>query len=147
MTRTSRPKGPPTASKVRSRTVSARRRTKYATSSTGRWSSRIPLGPAPRHEDGAGPLAPMDGPPPAPAHPSGLRSSPTLRPLRPLIVFGTVVLVTASLYWARDVLIPIALATLLTFLLNPVANALQRWGFGRAGSVLVVVVLAFSLVA
>ena len=25
-----------------------------------------------------------------------------------------------------------ALATLLTFLLNPVANALQRWGFGRA---------------
>jgi predicted PurR-regulated permease PerM len=58
-----------------------------------------------------------------------------------------VVLVTASLYWARDVLIPIALATLLTFLLNPVANALQRFGLGRAASVLVVVGLAFALIA
>jgi predicted PurR-regulated permease PerM len=87
----------------------------------------------------------MDGAlPPASA---GLRDSPILRPLRPLIVFATVVLVTASLYWARDVLIPIALATLLTFLLNPVASMLQRWGLGRVGSVLVVVALAFSLIA
>ena len=89
----------------------------------------------------------MDGPPTAPVSSSGLRTSPTLRPLRPLIIFGTVVLVTASLYWARDVLIPLALATLLTFLLNPVANKLQRWGFGRAASVLMVVALAFSLIA
>lgn len=89
----------------------------------------------------------MDGPPTSPANSSGLRNSPTLRPLRPLIVFCGMVLVTASLYWAREVLIPIALATLLTFLLNPAANALQRWGFGRAASVLVVVGLAFSLIA
>lgn len=89
----------------------------------------------------------MDGTLPPPTHPPGLRGSPTLRPLRPLIIFGTAVLVTASLYWARDVLIPIALATLLTFLLNPVANVLQRWGLGRVASVLLVVVLAFSLIA
>jgi predicted PurR-regulated permease PerM len=89
----------------------------------------------------------MDGAPPSPAHPAGLRNSPTLRPLRPLIVFGAVVLVTASLYWARDVLIPIALATLLTFLLNPVANTIQRWGLGRTASVVMVVALAFSLIA
>jgi predicted PurR-regulated permease PerM len=82
-----------------------------------------------------------------PANPIGLRNSPVLRPLRPLILFGSVVLVTGALYWARDVLIPLALATLLTFLLNPVATALQRWGLGRVASVLVVVVLAFSLIA
>ncbi len=54
-------------------------------------------------------------------------------------------MVAASLAWARDLLIPIALAMLLTFVLSPVANALQRWRFGRVTSVLVVVVLAFSL--
>jgi predicted PurR-regulated permease PerM len=89
----------------------------------------------------------MDGVPTPPATPVTLRNSPILRPLRPLILFASVVLVTASLYWARDVLIPIALATLLTFLLNPVANTLQRWGLGRIVSVLLVVVLAFSLIA
>jgi predicted PurR-regulated permease PerM len=89
----------------------------------------------------------MDGPPASPASGSGLRTSPALRPLRPLILFGTVVLVTASLYWARGVLIPIALATLLTFLLSPLANALERWRLGRALSVIVVVGLAFSLIA
>ena len=89
----------------------------------------------------------MDGVATPPANPASLRNSPILRPLRPLIIFGAVVLVTASLYWARDVLIPIALATLLTFLLNPVTNVLQRWGLGRVVSVFVVVVLAFSLIA
>jgi predicted PurR-regulated permease PerM len=82
-----------------------------------------------------------------PLGPAGLRGSPTWRPLRPLIIFGTAVLITASLYWARDVLIPLALATLLTFLLNPLANLLQRWRLGRGASVLVVVGLAFTLIA
>jgi predicted PurR-regulated permease PerM len=68
-----------------------------------------------------------------------------LRPLRPLIITGAVVMVAASLAWARDVLIPIALAMMLAFVLSPVTNALQRWRFGRVTSVLVVVVLAFSL--
>jgi len=89
----------------------------------------------------------MDGVLTAPPSPAGLRNSPILRPLRPLIILGAVVLVTASLSWASEVLIPIALATLLTFLLNPLANALQRWGLGRVASVVVVVVLAFSLMA
>jgi len=71
--------------------------------------------------------------------------SPMLRPLRPLIIAGAVVMVAASLAWARDVLIPIALAMLLVFVLSPVTDALQRWRFGRVTSVLVVVVLAFSL--
>lgn len=89
----------------------------------------------------------MDAAPTPPVAPAGLRNSPILRPLRPLIVFATVVLIVGALYWARDVLVPLALATLVTFLLSPVAGALQRWGLGRVVSVLVVVVLAFSVVA
>ena len=53
------------------------------------------------------------------------------------------VLVIACLSWARVVLIPVALALLLTFLLNPVVSALQRLGLGRTPSVILVVVLAF----
>jgi len=51
----------------------------------------------------------------------------------------------AAAAWAREVLMPLALATLLAFVLSPVADALQRWGLGRVASVLVVVILAFSL--
>jgi predicted PurR-regulated permease PerM len=64
--------------------------------------------------------------------------------LRPLIITGAVIVVAAALAWARDVLIPIALAMLLTLLLSPVSAALQR-RLGRVSSVLVVVLLAFSL--
>jgi predicted PurR-regulated permease PerM len=62
-----------------------------------------------------------------------------------LIVVATFVLIIASLYWAQAVLIPVALAMLLTFLLSPVAGALERIALGRLPSVILVVVLAFSL--
>ena len=52
----------------------------------------------------------------------------------------------ACLYWGQGVLIPVALAGLLAFLLSPVVNAIDRWGAGRAVSVLAVVLLAFCLV-
>ena len=42
-------------------------------------------------------------------------------------------------------LIPIALAVLLTFLFSPVVGALQRRGLGRVPAVLVTVVLALSI--
>jgi predicted PurR-regulated permease PerM len=64
----------------------------------------------------------------------------------PLIVLGTLVLIVASMYWARPVLIPVALAMLLTFLLSPVDNALQRRGLGRVASVALLAVLTLSLV-
>jgi predicted PurR-regulated permease PerM len=41
------------------------------------------------------------------------------------------------------VLIPVAVAILLTFLLNPVASMLQRLGLGRTPPVTLIVVLAF----
>ena len=64
-----------------------------------------------------------------------------------VIVFGNIVLVVACLYWAQSVLIPVALSILLTFLLSPVASSLERAGLGRLPSIIVIVVLAFSLFA
>lgn len=63
-----------------------------------------------------------------------------------LYVLACFVLVIACLYWAKPVLIPVALAILLTFLLNPVVSALQHGGLPRTPAVLLVVVLVFSLV-
>jgi predicted PurR-regulated permease PerM len=62
-----------------------------------------------------------------------------------LIALGNVVLIIASLYWAQAILIPIALSILLTFLLSPVAGALERIALGRLPSVILIVVLTFSL--
>ena len=64
-----------------------------------------------------------------------------------LIAFGSFVLIIACLYWAQAVLIPIALAIMLTFLLSPVAGALERIGLARLPSVIIIVVLTFSLLA
>ncbi|MHB8910506.1 MAG: AI-2E family transporter [Syntrophales bacterium] len=66
--------------------------------------------------------------------------------LSPLVVVGTLVLIVASMYWARAVLIPVALAILLTFLLSPADSVLQRLGLGRVVSVALLAVLMFSLI-
>src|SRR5919108_1655310 len=63
-----------------------------------------------------------------------------------LHILGTLVLIIACLYWAKAVLIPIALGVLFTFLLYPVFNALHSRGLPQAPAVLVVVVLVFPLV-
>jgi len=46
------------------------------------------------------------------------------------------------LAWAKAVLIPIALAILLTFVLSPLVTRLDRWGLGRVPAVLIVVLVA-----
>ena len=55
-----------------------------------------------------------------------------------IILSGTVVSLTIviALQWGRPVLVPIALAILLTFLLNPVVKTLQQRGFGRMPAVM-----------
>src|SRR5262249_19228245 len=63
---------------------------------------------------------------------------------RVLVLLG-VVLITLSLYLAREVLIPVALAALLSFLLAPLVTRLQRLGLDRGISVWCVVILAFTL--
>jgi predicted PurR-regulated permease PerM len=59
--------------------------------------------------------------------------------------WGIIALVVAGLYWLQAVLIPLALAVLLSFLLSPVVSTLQRRGLGRVPSVLVTVLLALSI--
>ncbi|MGA7214827.1 MAG: AI-2E family transporter [Terrimicrobiaceae bacterium] len=51
-------------------------------------------------------------------------------------------LIVGTLYWLREVFIPLALAILLSFLLAPVATRLERWGFSRALAVVCSVLLA-----
>jgi predicted PurR-regulated permease PerM len=52
----------------------------------------------------------------------------------------------AILYLARDVLIPLALAILLSFLLAPVVRRLEQWRLGRIPSTIVAVVIGFSII-
>jgi predicted PurR-regulated permease PerM len=59
--------------------------------------------------------------------------------------FAGAALFVAILYWARVILIPIALATLLTFLLAPMVSGLERWRLSRGLSVTVVVLLTFTM--
>ena len=53
----------------------------------------------------------------------------------------------AALYLARDVLIPVALAALLGFLLAPAVRRLEHFGAGRGIATLLVAVFAFSLIS
>jgi predicted PurR-regulated permease PerM len=66
----------------------------------------------------------------------------TSRSLRPWVIFAGCVLVIVVLYWAQAVLVPIALAVLLTFVLTPPVNWLERW-LGRVPAVLAAVTLVF----
>jgi predicted PurR-regulated permease PerM len=52
----------------------------------------------------------------------------------------------ASLYFARDLFVPLALAILLSFALGPLVVVLRRWHVGRISSVIAVVVLAFLII-
>ena len=55
----------------------------------------------------------------------------------------TIGLVVAFLYFARDVVIPITLAILLSFLLAPAVRWLRRWHLGRVPAVTLTVLIAF----
>jgi len=61
-------------------------------------------------------------------------------------VIVAAVAVFVVLYWARDLLIPIALAIFLAFLLAPLVRRVQRWGLPRIPGVLVVVSLACTFI-
>ena len=60
-------------------------------------------------------------------------------------LFGLLI-AAAILYLAREVLIPLALAILLAFLLAPLARRLEGWRLGRAASTFIAVALGFSLI-
>ena len=56
-------------------------------------------------------------------------------------------LVVAALYTARDVFIPLTLAVLLSFLLSPLVNRIQRLGVGNVVAVLGTALFVFVLLA
>ena len=62
-----------------------------------------------------------------------------------MLAFAWCVLVVVVLYLAQAVLVPIALAILLTFLLTPPVTWLQRW-VGRIPAVLAMVTLVFTVI-
>jgi len=68
------------------------------------------------------------------------------RPSRVLILAGVAVVI-AGLYFAQDFLIPLGLSLLLSFLLAPLCNRLERWKLGRIPSVIIVVALGIGLLA
>src|SRR5580698_7031570 len=61
---------------------------------------------------------------------------------RPLVILAVVVVV---MYLASEVLIPLAFALVLSLILTPPVNWLQRLHFGRAPAVLVVVALSLGV--
>ncbi len=60
-----------------------------------------------------------------------------------VLTFLTVALIVAALYFAREVLVPLALAILLSFLLMPAVRLLRRLRAGRVTSVAITVLVAF----
>ena len=56
------------------------------------------------------------------------------------------VVVVAALYFGRDVLMPVALAVLLSFVLTPLVSFLQRWYVPRSLAVITVVLIAFAAI-
>src|ERR1700736_4754187 len=60
------------------------------------------------------------------------------------VLFAAVVV--ASLYFGREVLVPIALAVLLSFVLAPLVRLLEGWYVPRGLAVILVVVVAFAAV-
>ena len=67
-----------------------------------------------------------------------------MRHLKPLIVLATAALLCACLALARQVLIPVAFASLLALVLTPMVDAVQRRGVHRIAAVVLVVVLVCS---
>ncbi|SCB62108.1 Predicted PurR-regulated permease PerM [Rhizobium aethiopicum] len=69
-------------------------------------------------------------------------SSPSRMP-----AFASVLAVIAILYLGKEVLLPLAIAVLLTFALAPISSRLRKLGLPRISAVVVTVVLAFLVLA
>ena len=68
---------------------------------------------------------------------------PVAPPASATATVAVVVVVVGALYLGRDILVPLALAILLSFMLAPIVIRLRRLGLGRIPSVFAVVVLLF----
>jgi predicted PurR-regulated permease PerM len=68
---------------------------------------------------------------------------PIFRGVRPVTLLVGVVTAVGALYLGRAFLMPVAVAGLLTFLLNPIVRYFERW-LPRVVAVMIVVILSFS---
>jgi predicted PurR-regulated permease PerM len=64
-----------------------------------------------------------------------------------LLTLVGIVVVIAGLYFGRQILIPLALAVVLAFLLTPIVGLLEKGHLSRVPSVLAVLMLSFALMA
>src|ERR1700758_4004906 len=71
------------------------------------------------------------------------RQFTSVTPGSALVTVLLAVVVVAALYFGREVLVPIALAILLSFVLSPLVRILRSMYFPRAVAVLLVVFVAF----
>ncbi|MDM0115469.1 AI-2E family transporter [Variovorax sp. J22R133] len=65
--------------------------------------------------------------------------------LKLLIGLATAGLIIGALYFGREILMPLALALLLGFMLDPLVVRLRHWGLPRMPAVVVVVVFALTM--
>jgi predicted PurR-regulated permease PerM len=66
--------------------------------------------------------------------------------LRTLVAVAVGAIVVAALYIAQDILIPITLAVMLSFVLSPLVEVLRRIGFWRAAAVALSVLVALGAI-
>ncbi len=99
--------------------------------------------------------APAAAPPPhsplmldraAPAAPAGAGATADQRHLSVVLAMLAAALVVAALHFGREILVPLALAALLGFLLDPLVCRLRRWRLPRWLAVGVVVVTTIGVV-
>src|SRR4030095_6121857 len=62
-----------------------------------------------------------------------------------MLTLASIAVVVAALYLAKGVLIPLTLAVLLSFLLSPVCDWLERWRLSRIPAVVVTAILGFNV--
>ena len=72
--------------------------------------------------------------------------APAASPTPTGTLLGVLVTAVAALYFGQEILMPVALAILLSFALAPVVMRLRRWRLGRVPSVIGVVALMFVLI-
>lgn len=74
-------------------------------------------------------------------------AQPTLAGRITLPKLVTIAAVIAMIYVAKDVVLPLSIAMLVTFALSPLVTKLRRFGIPHLGSVLAVVAIAFAAVS
>src|SRR6185437_6174318 len=93
--------------------------------------------PLPNH-----PSPPPASPPPQPGTASAAAPRSGSRYVEPLLLIAFVLV---ALYFARIVLLPLAIALALNFLLSPAVSAFERAHIRRIPAVILVVLMSFAL--